>query len=272
MPEWPEMEHYRSQLSTLVSGQKITGVTVNRERTINEPAQQFEAALVDRTVLFVERRGKHLLFHLDDGNRLHLHLMLGGWLAYGEQGPKADSHFQVILRLSDGNSLYFGGLRLGFLHRISAKAAIEALKDLGPDPFDARLTPELFAKRLASKKGRLKTTLTDQRFIAGIGNCYSDEICFDAKIHPAAQAGTLEPDAVARLYESMRKVLLEAKGAGGYMEHPLTEGDILTGGYNSRCLVYDRGGEPCLACGHEIVHETLSGRKMFYCPNCQGKA
>ncbi|WP_239614378.1 bifunctional DNA-formamidopyrimidine glycosylase/DNA-(apurinic or apyrimidinic site) lyase [Cohnella mopanensis] len=269
MPELPEMEHYRSQLSQLLCGQKIIGVTVNREATINEPVDEFKSGLIDRSILFVERKGKHLLFHLDDGRRLHLHLMLGGWLAYGEQGPKKDSHFQVILAFDNGSSLYFGGLRLGYLHRITAKAAIEQLKELGPDPFDPRLTLEAFKKRLTSKKGKLKTTLTDQRFLAGIGNCYSDEICFDAKIHPALSSNELDDEQLERLYGSMRKVLMEAKEAGGYMEHPLTPDDKLTGGYNERCRVYDRKDEPCDDCGTEIKLETLTGRKMFFCPHCQ---
>jgi len=269
MPELPEMEHYRSQLSPLLCGQRITGVTVNREATINEPADLFTSALIGRSILFVERKGKHLLFHLDDGYRLHLHLMLGGWLAYGEQGPKEDSHFQVILSFDNGFSLYFGGLRLGYLHRLTAKAVIEELRELGPDPYDQRLTLEAFQKRIAGKKGKLKTTLTDQRFLAGIGNRYSDEICFDARLHPATAVNSLAPPELERLYHSIRKVLMEAKDAGGYMEHPLTPDDTLTGGYNSQFKVYDREGEPCHTCGTEIKFETLTGRKMFYCPQCQ---
>lgn len=272
MPELPEMEHYRSQLSPLLCGQRITGATVNREATINEPSDVFTAALIGKVILFVERKGKHLLFHLDDGHRLHLHLMLGGWLAYGEQGPKKDSHFQVILTFGNGFSLYFGGLRLGYLHRITAKAAIEQLKELGPDPFDPRLSLEAFRKRIAGKRGKLKTTLTDQRFLSGIGNSYSDEICFDAKIHPAAAANGLDDSQVERLYNSMRKVLAVAKEAGGYMEHPLTPDDTVTGGYNEQFRVYDRKGEPCYECGTEIKFETLTGRKMFYCPHCQREA
>ncbi len=272
MPEYPEMEHYRTQLSSLLGGRKIVKATVNRAESVNEPVDEFIAALAGRTILFVERRGKHLLFHLDDGNRLLLHLMLGGWLAYGTEGPKPDSHFQVILAFDDDHSLYFGGLRLGYLHRISAKTALERMKELGPEPFDPRLTLEAFRKLVGSKRSKLKTALTDQHFIAGIGNCYSDEICFEAKLHPAMAANKLNDEEAERLYRAMHKVLNEAKEAGGYMEPPLTPDDRLTGGYNDRCLVYDRPDEPCDVCGTPIRQETLSGRKMFYCPNCQREA
>ncbi|XID94435.1 bifunctional DNA-formamidopyrimidine glycosylase/DNA-(apurinic or apyrimidinic site) lyase [Paenibacillaceae bacterium WGS1546] len=272
MPEYPEMEHYRERLSTLLGGQRIAGATVNRAASVNEPADRFESALVGRAVLYVERRGKHLLFHLDDGRRLVLHLMLGGWLFYGEHGPRPDSYFQVILAFGNGHSLYFGGLRLGYLHLLTAKAALERMKELGPEPFDPRLTPEAFRELLRKKRSKLKTALTDQRFLAGIGNCYSDEICFDAKLHPALQANSLDEEQAGRLYRSIRKVLTEAKEAGGYMDRPLTEGDGTTGGYDERCKVYDREGEPCEACGTPIRFESTAGRKMFYCPLCQPPA
>ncbi|CAI6081323.1 bifunctional DNA-formamidopyrimidine glycosylase/DNA-(apurinic or apyrimidinic site) lyase [Cohnella sp. JJ-181] len=272
MPEWPEMDTYRRLLSPLVCGQMIREVVVNRDKTINEPPEVFSEALKGKRILFVERRGKHLLFHLDDGNRLLLHLMLGGWVYYGQNGPKSDDHYQVILTLDEGNRLFFAGLRLGFLHRLSAKAVLERLHELGPDPMDPRLTEAAFADRLKRRRGRLKPVLTDQKFLAGIGNCYSDEICFDAQIHPASQISALTEEAVSRLYASMRKVLQEAAQGGGYMEHPLTESDETTGGYLDKLRIYDRGGEPCPRSGDEIVLETLAGRKMFYCPACQKEA
>jgi formamidopyrimidine-DNA glycosylase len=195
--------------------------------------------------------------------------MLGGWLAYGEEGPKEDSEFQVIIGLDDGNNLYFGGLRLGYLHRLTAKAVNEELKHLGPDPMDPRLTPEAFKKRLKTRRGKLKSALTDQKLVSGIGNCYSDEICFDAEIHPETPVPSLNEEACDRLYASMRKVLAEAAAGGGYMERPLSPDDDLTGGFDEKCRVYDREGEPCDRCGTPIEKGESSGRKMFYCPHCQ---
>jgi formamidopyrimidine-DNA glycosylase len=269
MPEWPEMENYRRLLSPRVSGQKIDRVVVNRPKTINEPEDHFRNELLGHRILFVERRGKQLLFHLDDGNRLILHLMLGGWLAYGSEGPKEDSHFQVILGFEDGDNLYFGGLRLGYLHRLSAKTVNEQLKDLGPDPFDPRLTSEVFRKRLSARRGKLKPAMTDQRLVSGIGNCYADEICFDAQIHPETPIPSLNAETSEQLYHSMRQVLEEAVAGGGYMDHPLTPDDTFTGGFDDQCRVYDREGEPCVRCGTPIEKGETAGRKMFFCPHCQ---
>lgn len=269
MPEWPEMETYRLLLNERLCGSQMTSIAVHRPKSVNEPAQTFEENLLQRQVLFVERRGKYLNFHLDDGNRLLLHLMLGGWLAYGVEGPKPDEKFEVILGFDSGNRLYFGGLRLGYLHRLSAKQVKEVWQPLGPEPFDPRLTSEQFTERLKKSRSKLKTALTNQKMVAGIGNCYSDEICFDAAIHPATPIQTLDTAACARLYASMHQVLQTAVEHGGYMDRPLAEDDKLTGGYNDRCLVYDRGGEPCVRCETPIEKSELSGRKMFYCPNCQ---
>jgi len=270
MPEWPEMETYRQQLSPLVCGLTIRHVDVNREKTINEPAEAFQAALTGRKIMFVERRGKHLLFHLDDGNRLLLHLMLGGYLYYGPHAEKDESRFQVIFTFEDGNKLFFGGLRLGYLHRITAKTALERFREIGPEPFDPRLTEEAFVAMLDKKRGKLKPALVDQKRIAGIGNFYSDEICFEAGVVPFADIPSLSDGTKRNVYRAMRKVLTEAAEAGGYMDQKLTAADTLTGGFAERCRVYGREGEPCSRCGGTIRMETVSSRKMFYCPSCQG--
>ncbi|MBW5448175.1 endonuclease VIII [Cohnella sp. CFH 77786] len=269
MPEWPEMETYRKLLNERLCGQIITRVAVNRAKSVNEPEDTFRAALTGRRILFVERKGKQLILHLDDGNRLLLHLMLGGWLAYGAEGPKEDGEFQVILGFAGGENLYFGGLRLGYLHRLSAKQVLEQLKELGPDPFDPRLTPETFYGRLSARRGKLKPALTDQKLVSGIGNCYSDEICFESGIHPETPVPSLDREASDRLFASMRRVLEEAAEYGGYMDRPLTPDDKLTGGFDPRCRVYDREGEPCVRCGTKVVKGEISGRKAFYCPHCQ---
>jgi formamidopyrimidine-DNA glycosylase len=269
MPEWPEMENYRKLLAERVTDQKISRVEVNREKTINEPEDLFRSSLTGRRILFLERRGKHLVFHLDDGTRLLLHLMLGGWLAYGIEGPRADSEFQVIIGFENGENVYFGGLRLGYLHRLSAKETNAQLKNLGPDPFDPRLTQEAFRTRLSARRGKLKPAMTDQKLISGIGNCYADEICFDAQIHPEVPASSLNAEEADRLYQSMRNVLTDALTHGGYMERPFTEDDELTGGYDEMCRVYDREGEPCVRCGTPIEKGETAGRKMFHCPHCQ---
>lgn len=268
MPELPEMETYRRLLTERVAAGTITHVEVNREKSINLPVPAFIADVQGAGVTSIERRAKHLLFHLHHGKLLLLHLMLGGFMYYGSEQDRLERTAQVVLGFQE-KRLFFHGLRLGYLHLLSEEHAAGELAHLGPEPLAADFSEQLFRELAAKKKGMLKTALVDQRFLAGIGNCYSDEICFAAGILPMRQIQELGVLQISRLYQSIREVLTEAVRYGGYMERPLFQGDRLTGGYDERCKVYDRESEPCVRCGNPIVRDEISSRKTFYCKICQ---
>jgi formamidopyrimidine-DNA glycosylase len=269
MPEWPEMEHYRRRLGDLVCDLNIAEAILNNPRPVNVTADEFDRALRGRRILFVERRGKFLLFHLDDGYRLVLHLPPGGYLRYGAKGDKPDGRFAAIIGFTDGNRLFFSIPAQGYLHHLPAKTAAESLRSLGPEPFDPRLGEDAFAEALAAGQGSLKVVLTNQRVIAGIGSRYSDEICHQAGISPLARAADVPPEARRSLLKSMRLVLEEAVEAGGCMEKPLHVGDTLTGGYAKHLRVHNREGQACPRCGETIRRETVSSRHVYFCPSCQ---
>ncbi|WNC14604.1 DNA-formamidopyrimidine glycosylase family protein [Brevibacillus brevis] len=268
MPELPEMETYRRLLQQQIQGKIIADALVEREKTINMPPQRFAQILQGNRLTLIDRRGKHLLFHLENRYVLLLHLMLGGFLYLGASEDRLPRTAQVTLSFGD-RILYFHGLRLGYLHLLTPDQLDERLGELGPEPLAPAFTASQLSQMLAGKRGILKTALVDQHWLAGIGNCYSDEICFRARIMPTRRIPALAPGEIARLYDSMQTVLNEAVAHGGYMETPLYQGDRLTGGFDERCLVYDRGGEPCPRCGHAIVGDRLSSRKVFYCTSCQ---
>ncbi|MFD0697123.1 bifunctional DNA-formamidopyrimidine glycosylase/DNA-(apurinic or apyrimidinic site) lyase [Paenibacillus sp. GCM10027628] len=268
MPELPEMETYRQQLTPLIQGGTITGAEVSRPKSLNVEPERFVQALTGNRIVRIDRRAKHLLFLLATGDVLLLHLMLGGWMFYGTEEEKPDRTTQVEIHF-DSKTLYFIGLRLGYLH-LHALSDLEAhLSKLGPEPLDSGFTFEHFQQALKGKKSNLKVTLVDQAVLSGIGNCYSDEICFYAGLLPTRKVPSLNFEELNRLYQAMRTVLLEAISFGGYMESPLFIGDRLTGGFDERCRVYDREGEPCVRCGHPLIKNEVSSRKCFYCANCQ---
>ncbi|MEF2967274.1 DNA-formamidopyrimidine glycosylase family protein [Paenibacillus sp. M1] len=269
MPELPEMENYRIQLSKHILDLPITGVTVNREKSLNLSQADFINELIGRKIIFVERRAKHLLFHLDNGGRLLLHLMLGGLLYLGSRDDRPSRSTQIEISFASGQVLYFIGLRLGYLHLLSAKEAEDALSHLGPEPLGRKMNEALFISLLSQRRGSLKTALVNQDLIAGIGNCYADEIAFAAGLRPTAKLQDLNAEDLSGLYRAMRDVLTEMTDAGGYMEMPLTKDDTLTGGANELCRVYDREGESCPRCGDKIVKSEMNGRKVFYSPGCQ---
>lgn len=268
MPELPEMETYRGLLHQKIGGAAITAATVQREKTINVPPAEFVQTVQGNRLTLIERRAKHLLFHLQSGHVLLLHLMLGGFLYLGTAEDKLARTAQVTLSFGE-RILYFHGLRLGYLHLLTPDQIDERMAPFGPEPLAPDFTLERFLERLQEKRGVLKTALVDQHWIAGIGNCYSDEICFHAGILPTRRIPELTEKERVRLYHSMQTVLAEAIRFGGYMDQPLYRGDRLTGGFDERCQVYDRGGEPCPRCGQPIEKGELSSRKVFACPNCQ---
>lgn len=269
MPELPEMEHYRIELSKHLLDKEITGVQINREKSLNIAEALFKERVIGRKIIFVERRAKHLLFHLDNGRRLLLHLMLGGLIYLGDKEDRPSRNTQVEIEFASEEVLYFIGLRLGYLHEMSAREADEALSHLGPEPLGRKMNLELFKKLLKKRRGSLKTVLVNQDVISGIGNCYADEIAFAARLRPTVKVQNLGEEDLERLYEAMRETLSEMTEAGGYMELPLTRDDIVTGGANDRLKVYDREGEPCPRCADRIVREEMNGRKVFYSPGCQ---
>ncbi|MBC8079302.1 MAG: Fpg/Nei family DNA glycosylase [Gorillibacterium sp.] len=268
MPELPEMETYKNLLSPLIIGKEITSTQVTREKSINVSIDQWNEVVLGNNITAISRRAKHILFHLENHQNLLMHLMLGGWMFWGNEGDKPERTVQVQLSFGE-QQLYFIGLRLGYLHLYSDEELELKLPKLGPEPMDSSFSEAMFTERLHKRRGVLKPVMVDQSFLSGVGNCYSDEICYVAALRPDRKIETFMEKEVAALYRATRSVLHEAVTYGGYMDHPLFTGDKQTGGYNERCQVYDREGEPCLRCKEGIVRVEVSGRKSFYCPGCQ---
>ncbi|MCR8631875.1 Fpg/Nei family DNA glycosylase [Paenibacillus radicis (ex Xue et al. 2023)] len=268
MPELPEMENYRLLLNPRITGIPISAVEVGREKSINTSVEFFQQQLIGASIYTIERRAKHLLFHLNTTKVLVLHLMLGGMMYYGSGDDRPERTVQITI--SWGNRhLFFIGLRLGYLHLYDVLDVERLLLKLGPEPLEPEFSFNDFALLLQRNRGTLKSTLVDQSVISGIGNCYSDEICFEAGLLPSRRCQQLHQEELERLFLSMLHVLQTAAHQGGYMEMPLFSGDHLTGGYDSQCKVYDREGEPCVRCGRPLVRQDVSSKKSFCCLNCQ---
>lgn len=268
MPELPEMETYRQLLTPRLTGKAITNVLIDREKSVNLPADEFRRAITGLRVLGVSRRAKHLLIHLDRDLVLVLHLMLGGAMVWGPPQDRPDRTVQVELVFGP-ESLYFIGLRLGYLHLYRSREADAHLEKLGPEPLDPSFGEKELRHALGRKRGYLKPALVDQGVLSGIGNCYSDEICFAAGILPQRRMESMDDADWSRFYSSMKSTLAEAVSFGGYMDVPLFRGDTLTGGFDERCRVYDREGEPCPRCGTLIARVDFASKKSYSCPGCQ---
>ncbi|MCC3357209.1 bifunctional DNA-formamidopyrimidine glycosylase/DNA-(apurinic or apyrimidinic site) lyase [Bacillus sp. REN16] len=268
MPELPEMETYKNLLQLKIAGYTINSVEVNREKSINSSIAEFKNELIGNKITRIHRRAKQLIFDLSSGKKLLLHLMLGG-LMYIETDDDTITRTKQVILSFGSHRLVFMGLRLGYLHLLTSKEVEEEFANLGPEPLQPNFTPQVFQKLAEHKKGKLKTTLVDQQFIAGIGNRYSDEICFAAELLPTRAFDSLDNSQLQKLHSSIQTVLQEGISHGGYIDLPLFRGDQLTGGFEERCRVYNREGEPCVRCGSVIVKKEVSSRKTFFCANCQ---
>ncbi|MBW8351053.1 bifunctional DNA-formamidopyrimidine glycosylase/DNA-(apurinic or apyrimidinic site) lyase [Bacillus sp. IITD106] len=268
MPELPEMETYKLLLQQKISGRTITDIVINREKSINMPIDDFLRGVVNQKVEAIGRRAKYLIFQLQNGSCLLLHLMLGGWIFYGKEEDKPNRTVQIQLSFGD-HHLYFIGLRLGYLHLLSQDMVVKELQNIGPEPLDPNFSLDDFLSALKVRRGGLKTTLINQEFLAGIGNRYSDEILWHAQLLPERKIHELDHDHLVRLYNSIRFVLQQAIQNGGYMSEPFFKGDKKTGGYINMMYVHGCEGKPCKRCGSPIIKTEISSRKTYFCKNCQ---
>lgn len=271
MPELPEVTALAEFLTEHAAGQPIAAFTVaslNVMTTYDPPAQ----ALVGRTVSGATRRGKFLdIVTTGDGDDLHLviHLARAGWLRWSDAlsatPPKMGGPIAVRMRLDSGAG--FDITEAGTKKSVAAALVRDPLQvpgvaRLGPDALT--LDPDGFAAVLAGRTGRLKTVITDQTVLAGIGNAYSDEILHTAKLSPFATAGKLTPGQRDRLYDAMISVLSDAvqRSVGG--EAARLKGEKRTG-----LRVHARTGLPCPVCGDTVAEVSFADRSFQYCPTCQ---
>jgi len=281
MPELPEVAALAAFLTEHAAGQQIVAVHVaslNVLTTYDPPA----SALVGRTVTGATRHGKFLDVVTDPGTpdagpaELHLvlHLARAGWLRWSDElgatPPKMGGPIALRVRLAGGGG--FDVTEAGTKKSVTAAvvtdpAQVRGVARLGPDalgPDGTGLDTQKLAALLTGNTGRIKTVLTDQTVLAGIGNAYSDEILHAARLSPFATAGSLSVDEIARLAEAIREVLADAvrRTAGAQAAR-------LKGEKRSGLRVHARAGLPCPVCGDTIAEVSFSDRSFQYCPTCQ---
>lgn len=267
MQEFPELDIYRSTLAERFAGAAITGFTLLND-TIMPDGQEWLADVIGKTVWFVERRAEHLLFHLDNGKRLMIHLAKTVYIYIGTVDETVALNPAAMLYF-DQRVIYLIGLRKGDVQLLTVKEVEAQLKNTGPHPLDIRLTLKRFMERFAKKRSALKTALMDQQAISGIGMLYADEVAFAAGIRPDAKVAELPEESWSRLYEAMQNVIREAISNGGTGMHPLYANDSFTGGYRDMLQVHDREGEACRRCDGMIRKTAVARRAAYYCPDCQ---
>ncbi|MCB0882503.1 MAG: bifunctional DNA-formamidopyrimidine glycosylase/DNA-(apurinic or apyrimidinic site) lyase [Thermoleophilia bacterium] len=274
MPELPEVETVRRQLSRRIPGRMILRVEVHDPLCV-APADPEELRVLEgREVRRVARRGKHLLIHLDDGAALVVHLRMTGRLLWHAPGraDDADRFLRAVVALDDGSRLAFADQRrFGRLRVLPAGGDPEAFwrGRVGAEPLGAGFDNAALARALRGRSTPVKAALLNQALVAGVGNIYADEALFRARIHPLTDAGALGPRRVAALREAIVDVLEQGVATGGASIRDYADAEGARGGMQDVLRVHLREGEPCVRCGAVIRKLRVAQRGTYVCPACQ---
>ncbi len=287
MPELPEVETTVCGLKKKVLKRTFLDVWTDFPNLVKKPDsfEKFKERIKNKKIENIWRKGKNIIFDLSENFSLLIHQKLTGHLIYGqwektELGwiPKnkkigedpMNRFIHLIFWLDNGKQLALSDLRKFAKIELATKSETEeGLKKVGPDFLEISL--EDFEKRLKNKKGKIKQILMNQEVISGVGNIYSDEALFLAKIHPLKETSKLVKEDFRAIYLSLKKILETAiKYQGSSVsDYRNIEGE--KGGYSRFLKVYRRAGQKCFSCGSPIERLKIGGRSAHFCPKCQKK-
>jgi formamidopyrimidine-DNA glycosylase len=275
MPELPEAETIRRDLDKEVVGKRIKSVVVSGTRTVRrQPKKQFITRVEGQKIDGVTRRGKNILISLGD-DWLVVHLGMSGQLLKLAPKDAAIKHTHVVITFTQGGQLRyvdprtFGELYVASKHNLAEEAP--ELEELGFDPVEDVMSWNAFGSLLQQRKKKLKDVLTDQKFVAGIGNIYSDEILWAAGLRGDRPSDSLSTQEVRRLYRAVGEVLQDAIKLRGSSLADEQYRDLFgqVGGFQNEHNVYGREGLPCKRCRQPIQRVKWGQRSSFSCPGCQ---
>jgi len=273
VPELPEVETVRRRLAPVVEGATIERAEIVDAR-LTRPVEPGIVAerLVGDAVAHLERRGKYLLWRLESGRTLVVHLRMTGSFRHAVAGTLPDDAYRrATLGLGTGAEVAYRDVRRFGTWELLDEGHLRPYLGarLGPEP----LAPSFSAARLgalaAGRRAPVKSFLLDQRRIAGVGNIYADEALWRARIHPLRPAGELDAVERARLHRAIRAALRRGVALQGSTLRDYVTPDGDGGGMQDEFHVYGRLGEPCDRCGRPIERIVVGGRGTWFCPRCQ---
>lgn len=286
MPELPEVETVKKELKEKIVGLEFSDIEVKAAKLFqwNNLSQK---DLIGAKIKNIWRRAKILVFELSNGKSLVMHLKLTGQLIYedkktriagghpipplNEPVPNKTTH--IIFSFTNGGRLYFNDLRkFGWVKLLPSQkvSTLREMTEFGPEPLEETFTLEEFKKRLTKYPNqKIKPLLMDQKFIAGIGNIYSDEALWLARLHPLRRVATLSDEEISALYKGIKESLEKAIKLGGASRHAFIRTGGEAGLYLDYANAYHMTGKPCKRCQTPIRRIKLGGRSAHFCPKCQ---
>jgi formamidopyrimidine-DNA glycosylase len=257
MPELPDVEVFRKEAEKCKNSE-IESFRKNDARFVKLSDNDFKNRLKGKKFNQVIRRGKYLFMIAGKETAVILHFGMTGTLRYLKSDEEEPKYTRCSFGFKNNNSLHVMSRRkLGYVDLTDKMNEWIKSKELGPDALDIEKEDFLFS--LKSRKSKIKTVITDQSVLSGIGNEYADEILYQARIHPAESSNRLSDQQKNRLFDEIQKVLKTA-----------VEKDAGVSKFPENYLLPSRSkGEDCPACGGMIKIMKISGRTTYFCPSCQ---
>lgn len=257
MPELPEIAQTKKFLDATVLQKEIKEVDFPQKKLLQAPEAAFRKTLLNHKITETMQLGKYLFLKADSGKSLVFHFGMTGKLEV-YQHNEHPKYAHMVISFADSSHLTFVCRRkLGKIYLAEGVSEFREEFSLGKDAME--LDASEFAELLREKRGAVKTALTDQHFISGIGNVYADEILYQCRIHPKSKIEKLAQDEKKQLYEKMQSVLgVAIENEGKRKELP---DEYLT--------PHRKEGAECPACSGKIEMIKVSGRSTYFCPACQ---
>lgn len=259
MPELPDVEVFRNYLGSTSLNQTIQSVQIKSTKVLKEiSSKELERRLPGRKIQESCRHGKHLFLHMDEGWWLMLHFGMTGYLKYFERMREDPKHDRMLLTFENGFHLAYVCQRLlGEVNLVENKDKFIQERELGPDALE--MDCNSFQKMIQGKRGSIKSALMNQKYISGIGNIYSDEILFQAGVHPKNESKQLSVSKVERIYQEMRTVLTKA-----------IECHVDPAQFPDTYMLPHRDTDlRCPHCQNFFRQIKITGRTAYVCPQCQ---
>jgi formamidopyrimidine-DNA glycosylase len=284
MPELPEVETIRRDLAARLLNKKICEVKINKQRMVRNNAKLFAKTLAGNKFTAINRIGKLLIFRLQTGGFLLIHLKMTGQLIYchlgkfiagGHSLPKIGSdlpnkYSHIIFSFTNGDRLFFNDMRqFGYLEIVTSQQLERVKNKFGMEPLTDNFKLAELTKILKKRSAPIKAVLLNQKLIAGIGNIYADEILFAAHILSTRRANSLSDKEIKNIFLASKKVLTQAIKHRGTTFNDYVDAHGNVGSFVKFLKVYSRAGQKCYRCGGIVKKIKMGGRGTHFCPNCQ---
>lgn len=261
MPEYPEVELNKQYINSTCLHREIGSIDLRTKMILeNGTIKDFEQHLAGHAFSSTHRHGKYLFLELDNGDWMVLHFGMTGDLKYFKDVEEEPDYVQLLIEFTNGYHLaLIMPRKLGKVGYIPDLSDYIESKGLGPDVMADDFDLETFLEILEGRRGMIKSALMNQEIMAGIGNVYSDEILFQARVHPKAKVNELDRRTLRRIFDCMKDVL-------NTLVETRIDRDQLPRNY---LLPVRKEGEKCPYCQGEVKNIKVLGRSAYYCPSCQ---